>query len=37
MAGTPRYCAPEVLQNEAHGVAVDIWSFGCTFLQVCVL
>jgi serine/threonine protein kinase len=34
MAGTPRYCAPEVLQNEAHGVAVDIWSFGCTFLQV---
>jgi Protein kinase domain len=37
MAGTPRYCAPEVLQNEAHGVAVDIWSFGCTYLQVCVL
>eukprot|EP00953_Heterococcus_sp_UTEX-ZZ885_P001650 1410-Heterococcus_DN1.PRE.10 len=34
MAGTPRYCAPEVLQNEAHGVAVDIWSFGCTFLQM---
>ena len=34
MAGTPRYCAPEVLQNEAHGLAVDIWSFGCTFLQV---
>jgi serine/threonine protein kinase len=34
MKGTPLFCAPEVLQRREHGLAVDIWSFGCTVLQV---
>jgi mitogen-activated protein kinase kinase kinase len=34
IAGTALFCAPEVLQRQQHGLAVDIWSFGCTILQV---
>jgi serine/threonine protein kinase len=34
MKGTPLFCAPEVLQRREHGLPVDIWSFGCTVLQV---
>jgi serine/threonine protein kinase len=32
--GTALFCAPEELQRQQHGLAVDIWSFGCTILQV---
>jgi serine/threonine protein kinase len=34
MKGTPLFCAPEALQRREHGLPVDIWSFGCTVLQV---
>jgi serine/threonine protein kinase len=34
LKGTPLFCAPEVLQRQKHGLSVDIWSFGCTVLQV---
>jgi serine/threonine protein kinase len=34
MKGTPLFCAPEVLQRREQGLPVDIWSFGCTVLQV---
>jgi serine/threonine protein kinase len=34
IGGTALFCAPEELQRQQHGLAVDIWSFGCTILQV---
>jgi serine/threonine protein kinase len=34
MKGTPLFSAPEALQGREHGLPVDIWSFGCTVLQV---
>jgi len=29
MAGTPLFCAPEVLKHERYDKSVDQWSFGC--------
>jgi serine/threonine protein kinase len=34
MKSTPLFSAPEALQRREHGLPVDIWSFGCTVLQV---
>ena len=35
MIGTPLFAAPEVLGQQAYGMACDVWSFGC--LTACVL
>ncbi|KAF2682217.1 kinase-like protein, partial [Lentithecium fluviatile CBS 122367] len=31
---TPRYCAPEVADQEPRGRRTDIWSMGCVFLEM---
>ena len=32
--GSPCFSAPEILQQQRYGLAVDIWAFGCTVLQM---
>eukprot|EP00759_Apiculatamorpha_spiralis_P014613 PhF_6_TR21186/c0_g1_i1/m.30551 len=32
--GTPLWMAPEVLRGEPFGIAADIWSFGCSVLEM---
>jgi serine/threonine protein kinase len=34
MAGTRRYWAPEVYQEEARGRSADVFSLGCVFLEI---
>ena len=34
MCGTPYFIAPEVALESGHGVQADIWSLGCTVLQM---
>ncbi|KAG5183787.1 kinase-like domain-containing protein, partial [Tribonema minus] len=34
LQGTPYFMAPEVLQRQPHGMAVDIWAFACVVLQM---
>jgi len=34
MVGTPHYCAPEVLDGEVYSDSVDIFSLGCTVLEL---
>ncbi|KAG5176167.1 kinase-like domain-containing protein, partial [Tribonema minus] len=34
LKGTPYFMAPEVLQRSAHGMPVDVWSFGGAVLQM---
>jgi len=35
---TPRYCSPEVYDDEPRGRAADIFSLGCVFLEIsCVI
>ena len=34
MCGTPYFIAPEVALETGHGVQADIWSLGCTVIQM---
>lgn len=34
ICGTPLWTAPEVLRNEGLGFASDIWSLGCTIIEM---
>ncbi|KAH7319060.1 kinase-like domain-containing protein [Rhexocercosporidium sp. MPI-PUGE-AT-0058] len=31
---TPKYCAPEVWEQDVHGRAADIFSLGCVFMEM---
>jgi len=33
--GTPEYLAPEILQGKPYGLAVDYWSLGTLFYEMC--
>eukprot|EP00522_Entomoneis_paludosa_P012356 CAMPEP_0172453070 /NCGR_PEP_ID=MMETSP1065-20121228/10542_1 /TAXON_ID=265537 /ORGANISM="Amphiprora paludosa, Strain CCMP125" /LENGTH=651 /DNA_ID=CAMNT_0013205233 /DNA_START=196 /DNA_END=2151 /DNA_ORIENTATION=- len=37
MAGTPRYMAPEVIQEQPYGFSADVYSFGILIWQVLAL
>ena len=34
LVGSPYWMAPEVIRNEAYGTKADIWSVGCTVVEV---
>eukprot|EP00949_MAST-11_sp_MAST-11-sp1_P003177 g3177.t1 len=33
--GTPHYTAPEVIQMEPYSYSADVWSLGCTLVELC--
>jgi WD40 repeat protein len=34
MSGTPYFMAPEVFKSEGYSTPADVWSFGCTVLEM---
>lgn len=34
IAGSPMFMAPEVSRQESQGTACDVWSLGCTFIEM---
>eukprot|EP01028_Stygiella_incarcerata_P002918 TRINITY_DN15584_c0_g1_i3.p1 TRINITY_DN15584_c0_g1~~TRINITY_DN15584_c0_g1_i3.p1 ORF type:complete len:967 (-),score=282.53 TRINITY_DN15584_c0_g1_i3:2128-5028(-) len=34
LIGTPSFMSPEVVKQTGHGTPADIWSFGCTILEM---
>jgi len=34
LKGTPYYMAPEILKRSGHHKSADIWSFGCTLIEM---
>ncbi|MCI88253.1 mitogen-activated protein kinase kinase kinase A-like, partial [Trifolium medium] len=34
IAGTPLYMAPEVARGEEQGYPSDVWSLGCTIVEM---
>ena len=36
MAGTPVYCAPEVLQGDPYNKSADVYSFGLVLLEMLI-
>lgn len=37
LVGTPFYMSPEAITSTGHGLASDIWSFGCLMYEVAAL